>query len=326
MKRREFITLLGGAAAWPVAARTQQAAMPVIGFLSSASPGEYSHLVAAFRHGLGEAGYVDGHNVAIEFRWAEGKYDRLPAMALDLVQGRVAVIAATGGMASALAAKAATVSIPIVFTTGNDPVKFGLVSRLNRPDGNVTGLTFFNNVLGPKRLQVLRELAPKASVFAILVNPKNPNTRSDTADLQLVARSLGVQILEINARSEGDFETAFADLAERRPGALIVNSDPFFFSRRDRLVALAARHSLPAIYELREFAAVGGLMSYGTSIADAYRQAGVYTGRILRGEKPGDLPIQQSTKFELVINVKTAKTLGIEIPSTLLAIADEVIE
>jgi putative tryptophan/tyrosine transport system substrate-binding protein len=323
MKRREFIAALAGTAAWPLAARAQQPTMPVIGFLNSTSPGPHAPMVAAFRRGLGEAGYVEGRNVAIEYRWAEGQYDRLPALATDLVRRQVSVIAATSTPA-ALAVPITT--IPIVFTTGNDPVKLGLVSSLNRPGGNITGSTFFNNALGPKRLQLLRELTPSANAFAMLVNPSNPNTASDTEQMQLAARSLGVQILTVAASNERDFDAAFASLVEQRVAAVIVNSDPFFYSRRDQLTALAASHAVPAIYEVREFTTAGGLMSYGTSVTDAYRQAGVYVGRILKGESAGDLPIQQPVKFEFVINLKTAKTLGLEVPDKMLVAADEVIE
>jgi len=280
-------------------------------------------MVAAFRKGLGESGYVEGRNLAIEYRWAEGHYDRLPALAADLIRRQVSVLAATSTPA-ALAVPITT--IPIVFTTGNDPVKLGLVSSLNRPGGNITGSTFFNNALGPKRLQLLRELAPNATLFAMLVNPSNPNTESDTAQIQFAARSLGVQVVTVPAGNERDFDAAFARLVEQRVAALVVNSDPFFYSRRDQLTALAAHNALPAVYEVREFTAAGGLMSYGTSITDAYRQAGVYVGRILKGESAGDLPIQQPVKFEFVINLKTASALGITIPPGVLAIADEVIE
>jgi putative tryptophan/tyrosine transport system substrate-binding protein len=271
MKRRAFITLLGGAAvAWPVAVRAQQTAMPLIGFLNSTSPGPHAPTVAAFRQGLGETGYVEGRNLAIEYRWAEGQYDRLPALAADLIRRQVSVLAATSSPA-ALAVP--TTKIPIVFTIGNDPVKLGLVSSLNRPGGNITGSTFFNNTLGPKRLQILHELAQNADVIAMLVNPSNPNTESDTVQMQFAARSLGVQVVVVAASNERDFDVAFTRLAEQRVAALIVNSDPYFYSQRGLLTALAARHALPAIYEVREFAAAGGLMSYGTSLPDAYRPA-----------------------------------------------------
>jgi putative ABC transport system substrate-binding protein len=327
MRRREFVSLFGGAAAaWPIAARAQQPAMRVIGFLSGGPAWDFAYLAAAFRQGLGDTGYVEGRDVFIEYRWAEGHYDRLPTLAADLVGRRVDVIAATGGIGSVLAAKAATATIPIVFTAGTDPVKFGVVASVNRPGGNVTGVVFFNNELGPKRLQVLRELAPNATVLAMIVNPKNPNTEFDIQQMQSAARPTGLQILVLNASSERELDAAFAKLVEQRAGAVIVNSDPYFNIRRDQLVALAAYHALPAIYELRAFVASGGLISYGTNIAEAYRHAGVYAGRILRGDKPADLPVQQSTKFELVINLKTAKALGLEIPPKLLALADEVIE
>jgi putative ABC transport system substrate-binding protein len=326
IERREFIlALAGAAAAWPLAARAQQA-IPVVGFLSGASAWEFAHMAEAFRQGLGDAGFVVGRNVLIEYRWAEGRYDRVPTLVGDLIRHGVAVIAATGGVSSVLAAKAATSNIPIVFANGSDPVKFGVVERLNRPGGNITGATFFNNVLGPKRLQVLRDVAPKAVVIALLVNPTNPNTEFDAGEIETAARSVGVRILRVNAGSEREFDRVFATMREQGVGALIVNSDAFFYSRRDQLIELATRLAVPAIFELREWAAAGGLMSYGASIAEAYRKAGVYAGRILRGEAPGDLPIQQATRFELVINLKTAKALGLAIPPTMLALADEVIE
>jgi len=326
IRRRQFITLLGGAAAaLPPVARAQPT-MPIVGFLSGASSWEFAHVADAFRQSLADTGFVEGRNVLIEYRWAEGRYDRLPTLVGELIRRGVAVIVATGGVASVLAAKAATTSIPIVFANGGDPVKLGVVERLNRPGGNITGATFFNNALGPKRLQVLRDLAPKAAVIALLVNPANPNTELDVHEIDTAARSLGIRILRVNAGSERDFDQAFATMAEQGVGALVINADAFFFARRDQLIELATRLAVPTIYEQREFATAGGLMSYGASIAEAYRKAGIYTGRILRGEAPGDLPIQQATRFELVINLKAAKALRLEMPPTLLALADEVIE
>jgi putative ABC transport system substrate-binding protein len=327
IRRRRFITLLGSAAAaWPLAARAQQPAMPVIGFIGSRSPDDSANLVAAFRTGLGETGYVESRNVRIEFRWAEGRYDRLPALAADLVARQVAVIAAPGGIAAGLAAKAATTKIPVIFLTGADPVQFGLITSLSRPDGNVTGVAILTNTLAPKQLELLHELVPTATKVAFLVNPKNPIAESDTRDLQSAAGTTRQQLLVVKASSEDELDDAFTALVQQQAGALLVQSDPFFNSRPNKIVGLAARHVVPAIYQWRDFPAAGGLMSYGTVLADAYRLVGVYAGRILKGAKPADLPVQQSVKVELIINMKTARAMGLTFPITLLGRADEVIE
>jgi putative ABC transport system substrate-binding protein len=325
LKRRDFITLLGGAAAWSVAAHAQQPAMPVIGFLSTLSPSNMAaNVMNEFRQGLKDAGFAEGQNVKIEYRWAEGHYDRLPALAADLVRRQVAVIAATGGEPSPQVVKAATQTIPIVFMANGDPAAAGLVASLNRPGGNLTGVTIFGMMAAGRRLELLRQLMSKAGTIGYLMNPNNPNREFD--NVQAAARSLGQQLLVLNADGGREIDTAFATIAEQRVAALLVASDPLFFDRRDQLIALAARQAIPAIYYLRAFSQAGGLLSYGNNLTEMYRQVGTYTGRVLNGQKPADLPVMQSTKFELVINLKTAKALGLEIPATLLALADEVIE
>jgi putative tryptophan/tyrosine transport system substrate-binding protein len=325
--RREFITLLGGAAvAWPLAARAQQPPMLVIGFLRSTSIERSAHLVAAFLRGLKEAGYVEGQNVSIVYRSAEGQYDRLPALAAELVQHRVDIIVATGGSEPARAAKAATTTIPIVFSGGGDPVREGFVSSLNRPAGNLTGVSLLTIDIGSKRLGLLRELVPNAKTIAMLVNPNSPELGPHLRDVQGAAHSLGQQIQVLNARNEEEIDSAFAAMARERPDALLMDPDPFLVSRREQIVTLANHYRIPALYEWRELAEAGGLASYGPSHTEPYRLIGIYTGRILKGAKPAELPVIQSTKFELVINLRTAKRIGFEIPPTLLARADEVIE
>jgi putative tryptophan/tyrosine transport system substrate-binding protein len=328
MRRREFIALAGCAAArWPLAARAeQQSSMPVIGFLNSASPQPFANYVSGFRVGLKQTGYIDGQNVTIEFRWAEGHYDRLPEMAADLVRRNVAVLVSTGGAPSVTAAKAVTATIPIVFTIGSDPVRLGFVTSLSRPGGNITGVNLFATQMESKRLGLLRALIPGVQLIAVLLNPTEPNYAFQSMDVQESAAAIGQQIHVLPASDVNDFDPAFATAVQLRAGAMLVSSDPFFNSQRDKIIALAARYFIPAVYEWREYALAGGLMSYGTNISDGYRQAGVYAGRILKGEKPGDLPVVQSSRFELVINLKTAKALGIEVPPNLSAEADEIIE
>ena len=327
MKRREFISLIGGAAAtWPLPARAQQSAMPVIGFLNSQSRQEWRHLTSAFLQGLGDTGYVEGRNVAIEYRFAERRFDELPALAADLVRRQVTVIVASGGDASARAAKVATDSIPIVFSVGGDPVTTGFVASLARPGGNATGVTLITATLELKRLEFLREAVPSLTTVALLANPNNPRFADDTKKSRDVAQSVGLAVHVMTGRKGREFDNAFATLTERRVDGLLVMSDPLMISERDRLVALAARHAVPAIYQNRELPAAGGLMSYGTSLSVVYRQLGVIAGRILKGGKPADIPVEQPTKFELVVNLKTAKTLGLNMPTSLLLRADEVIE
>jgi putative tryptophan/tyrosine transport system substrate-binding protein len=326
MRRREFISLLGGAAAWPLAARAQQAAMPVVGWISSRAARESAYLVAAFRQGLKETGYVEPQNVVVDFRWADGYYDRLNALATELVRRSVTVIVATGGDPAAQAAKVATVTIPIVFVSGSDPVKVGLVASFNRPGGNISGVHLLLLGMGAKRLGLLHELVPAANPIGVLTNPNFADAHTQLRDVENAAESLGSELLVLKASTELEIDAAFTNLAQQKIGAVLIASDPFFTTQRDQLAALASRHAIPAIFDLREYAAAGGLMSYGASLTDGYRQGGIYTGRILRGEKPADLPVLQPTKFELVINLKTAKALGLHVPDRLLALADEVIE
>jgi putative tryptophan/tyrosine transport system substrate-binding protein len=326
-KRREFITLLGGAAAWPLAARAQQPAMPVIGFLGSASPDRWAGRMRAFHQGLSETGYAEGRNVAIEYRWAVGQNDRLGPLAAELVGRQVTVIVTPGSTPAALAAKAATTTIPIVFEVASDPVELGLVTSLARPGGNITGVTSLNAEVGPKRLELLHELVPTATVVGLLVNPTNPNLAElTTKNLHAAARSLGLKMHILHASADRDFDTVFATLNQLRAGALVIGTDPFFSSRLEQLATLTAHHAVPTVYQFREFTANGGLMSYGGSLTDTFRAAGVYTGRILKGDKPADLPVQRTTKVELFLNLRTAKVLGLEVPRTLIARADEVIE
>jgi putative tryptophan/tyrosine transport system substrate-binding protein len=330
MKRREFITLIGGAAAasslWPLVARAQQPAMPVIGFLSSRSPGESAGVVAAFRAGLRESGFVEGQNLVIAFRWADGRYDRLLELAADLVDLRVAVLFAAGGPPSALAAKAATSTIPVVFSAVSDAVRLGLVASLNRPGGNVTGMSILTPEMVTKSAQLLKELVPAAAAIAYLVNPSNPSAEIYSKEAVTVASALGIRVHVLDASTDHDLDEAFASLGKLGAGGLVVPGEPFFETQRDRIVALCARYAVPAIYGFREYVAAGGLMSYGPSLTDSYRLAGIYVGRILKGEKPAYLPVMQPTKFELFINLKTAKALGLTIPESFLLRADEVIE
>jgi putative tryptophan/tyrosine transport system substrate-binding protein len=326
MRRREFITLLGSAAAWPLEARAQQSAMPVIGYLGTASAGSTRTDLAGFHQGLARAGFVEGRDVVIEYRWAEGRYDRLPALATELVAQQVAVLIVTSN-AAGLAAKAATSTIPIVFAIGGDPVKFGFVASLNRPGGNLTGVVVLGEVLIKKRLELLHELVPNASVIAVLVNPSNPDTETRLRDVQVAAQAIGQEIHVLMASTAGEIETAFAAMAERHFGALLVQNDPFLSDqRRQQIIALAGRHGVPAGFEQRSLVEAGGLMSYGPSRTEVFHQVGLYAGRILKGEKPSDLPVIQPTKFELVLNLIVAKALGLDVPDKMLALADEVIE
>jgi putative ABC transport system substrate-binding protein len=327
MRRRDFIALVGCAALAPPGARAQQQAMPVIGFLNSGSPDSFAPQLAGFRQGLHEVGYIEGQNVTIEFRWAKSQYDRLAGLAADLVHRQVAVIVATGGAVSGLAAKSVTTTIPIVFTTGSDPVQLGLVKSVNRPGGNITGVSLFTSTLAAKRLELLHEVVPAARVIALLVNPASPNSEPDTRAVQAAAPAMGLQIVVLKAHNGTEIEAAFAVMRQSNIGALLVGADPLFDNiGRDQLIVLAARYAIPAIYDFRDVTAAGGLLSYGSNLAEGYRLVGLYTGRILKGEKPGDLPVQQPVKFEFVINLKTARTLGLTISNQMQLRADEVIE
>jgi len=326
MKRREFIALLGGAAAWPLAAGAQQPRMPVVGWISSRAARESAYLVAAFRQGLNETGYIEPENVVVDFRWGDGYYDRLNALATELVRRQVTVIVATGGDPAAQAAKVATGTTPIVFVSGSDPVKVGLVASFNRPGGNISGVHLLLLGMGSKRLGLLHELVPAANPIGVLTNPNFADAQTQLRDVESAAESLGSALLVLEASTELEIDAAFTNLAQQKIGAVLIASDPFFTTRRDQLAALTSRHAIPAMFDLREYAAAGGLMSYGASLTDGYRQGGIYTGRILKGEKPADLPVLQPTKFELVINLKSAKALGLNIPDKLLVLADEVIE
>jgi putative tryptophan/tyrosine transport system substrate-binding protein len=326
MRRRQFIAAIGSAAALPLAARAQPAPLPVVGFLGATSPQSYAAFVNGFLAGLKEAGFVDAENIIVNYHWAEGRYDRLPELARDFVSRGVSVIVATGGLPSSLAAKQATATVPIVFTLGSDPVKFGLVASLNRPGGNITGVTLFAYLLDAKRVELMHELVPDASVVGLLVNPDSPQADTQATDVAAASGKFRQQLLTLKARNDSEIDTAIAAMAERKSGVLLVSADPLFLSRRDRIVALVAQHAIPAIYEWRQFTEGGGLMSYGIDLVDAYRQAGVYVGKILRGARPADLPVLQPTKFEFVINLKTAKLLGLAVPNPMLVAADDVIE
>ena len=326
MRRREFIRLVGGAVTWPLAASAQQPAMPVIGYMSARSPEDTTQVLKAFYKGLGEGGFVSGQNVNVEYRWAHGDYGRLPALAAELVQKRVTVLVATGGDASALAAKEATTTIPVVLNTGSDQVKAGLVQSLNRPGSNVTGAVVLSDAMEQKRFGILQEIVPDVTIFGAIVNPNYPPSADQMRDLELAAPRLGRQLLVVKASNDGELDSAFAALSQAQVGALLIASDPYFDTRRTRIIAFAAQNRLPTIYQFREYAVEGGLVSYGPSITDAYRQVGMYAARILKGEKPADLPVLQPTKFDFVINLKTAKALGLSVPPTLVARVDEVIE